>query len=417
MKKKVIYGLCFLTFLWGCNSADKHNHSEHRHSQHEHSHDGHDHSNEGHTHKHGEHDHSHEGHNHSHERHSHSHEGLEGEEIIFTPTQAKAAGIVVTTVTPTEFSQVIKVSGQILPASGDEVTVPATSNGIVSFYRSAISEGLSVRSGESLLAISGKGLTDGDPIARAKATFLIAEKEYERANTLINDKLISQREYNEIKLAYENAKIAYDGSAKRITDKGTDIVSPISGFIKSRLVSEGEYVTEGQPLFTVTQNRKLQLRADVSERYFSSLKSITSANFKTPYTDKTHKLSDLNGRLLSYGKSAGNEQFHIPINFEFDNVGDIISGVYVEVFLLGKARQHVISIPATALTETLGLYYVYIQLDEEGYQRKEVKLGESNGELVEILSGLKTGDRVVTKGANHIKLAAASSSIPHGHEH
>jgi multidrug efflux pump subunit AcrA (membrane-fusion protein) len=70
------------------------------------------------------------------------------------------------------------------------------------------------------------------------------------------------------------------------------------------------------------------------------------------------------------------------------------------------------------LTEEQGIYYVYLQLDEEGYAKQEVTLGTDNGEFVQITSGLKNGDRLVTKGAMHIKLASASNAIPaHSHEH
>jgi multidrug efflux pump subunit AcrA (membrane-fusion protein) len=59
-----------------------------------------------------------------------------------------------------------------------------------------------------------------------------------------------------------------------------------------------------------------------------------------------------------------------------------------------------------------------VQLDKEGYQRREVTLGGSDGQRVEIKSGLKEGEKVVTKGAIHVKLASASNAIPaHTHEH
>lgn len=68
--------------------------------------------------------------------------------------------------------------------------------------------------------------------------------------------------------------------------------------------------------------------------------------------------------------------------------------------------------------EEQGLYFVYLQLDEEGYKKQEVTLGASNGKKVQILTGLKAGDRVVTKGAYQVKLASASNAIPaHSHEH
>ena len=77
-----------------------------------------------------------------------------------------------------------------------------------------------------------------------------------------------------------------------------------------------------------------------------------------------------------------------------------------------------ISVPLSALTEEQGIHYLYIRVDEEGYRKQEVTLGESDGERVEILSGIKKGDDVVVKGAMQIKLASASNAIPaHNHEH
>ena len=53
-----------------------------------------------------------------------------------------------------------------------------------------------------------------------------------------------------------------------------------------------------------------------------------------------------------------------------------------------------------------------------GYKKQEVTLGADNGKEVQILSGLKAGDKVVTKGAYQVKLASASNAIPaHSHEH
>lgn len=415
MKRYFIYALCLLAFSWGCNSAAKQD-VKHEH-EHEHAHEGHNHDHEGHDHSHEGHDHDHEGHDHDHEGHEgHDHGGAHENEILFTTEQAKAAGVEVVTVSPVAFGQVIKTSGQVLSATGDEITVPATTTGLVSFYRAGVNPGLAVRAGEALLGISSRKMLDGDPMQKAQAAFQIAEKEFKRAETLIKDKLISQKEYNEIKLTYENARIAYEASAGKQSEKGTNVTAPISGFIKNKFVNEGEYVTAGQPLFTITQNRRLQLRADISESHYKDLKTITSANFKTPYDATLYKLEALNGRLVSYGKSAG-ETFFIPVFFEFDNIGDILPGAYAEVYLLGQPRKEVLAVPASALTEEQGLYFVYVQLSDEHYEKREVKPGASDGERREILAGLANGEKVVSKGAYHIKLSTASASIPHGHEH
>lgn len=431
MKKYIIYFACLLAVVWGCNSKQKtDNHEGHNHESHaghghshaegeacDHDHD-HDHSHEGeeHTHAEGEectHDHGHDHSGHGHETEGTSH----SDEILFTPEQAKTAGLEIRTVKPTTFHQVIKTSGQILSAQGDEVTISATSSGIVSFNKASLNEGMAVRGGESLVSISSRNIVDGDPSVRAKTSYNIAQREFQRAESLIEDKLISQKEYNEIKLNYENAKVSYQAIGQRTTARGISISTPISGFVKTKLVNEGQYVEVGQPLMTVTQNRKLQLRADISERYYRNLGNITLANFKTPYDKTIYRLSELNGRLVSFGKSANSQEYYIPVNFEFDNIGQIISGSYVEVYLLGQPRENIITIPVSSLVEEQGLYFVYLQVHDDAYKKQEVILGTSDGENIEILSGVKPGDKVVSKGAFHVKLASASSAIPHAHEH
>lgn len=169
---------------------------------------------------------------------------------------------------------------------------------------------------------------------------------------------------------------------------------------------------------SVTQNRKLFLRADVSEKYYPYLHTIGSANFCTPYNNKVYALKELNGRLLSYGKASGGNGYYVPVTFEFDNKGDVIPGSFVEIYLLSSPMENVISLPRTALTEEQGSFFVYLQMDEEGYKKQLVALGADNGEKVQILSGVEAGDKVVTQGAYQVKLAGASNAIPaHSHEH
>ena len=64
-----------------------------------------------------------------------------------------------------------------------------------------------------------------------------------------------------------------------------------------------------------------------------------------------YELKALNGKLLSFGKAAGDNSFYVPVTFEFDNKGEVIPGSFVEVFLLSSVMENVISLPRTALTE------------------------------------------------------------------
>lgn len=395
----------------GCNFGQK---KDNQHSQDKHEHvdgDGHDHSeSDGH-------DHSKDGNHSEDDGHGHGKESGSIEEIVFSKEQAKLVGLTTETVSPGTFYQAIKTSGQIQASQGNEVVIAATSNGIVSFTNPSITDGTAISAGQSVVTISAKKLLEGDPAAKAKIAYDIALKEYQRAEGLVKDQIISAKEFEQVKLRYETAKTAYEAQASNITASGVSVTSPISGYIKNRLVAQGEYVSVGQPIATVSQNKRLQLRAEVSENNFKMLKSISSANFKPAYDNIVYKLSDLNGRLLSYGKSSGDQTFYIPVTFEFDNIGDIIPGAFTEVYLLSSPQENIISVPISSVTEEQGLNFVYLRLDEEGYKKQEVTLGQNNGERVQILSGLNKGDKVVVKGVYQVKLAATSSVMPEGHSH
>ena len=340
-----------------------------------------------------------------------------GDEIFFSKEQSEAVGLVVQSIKPELFHEVIRTSGQIQAAQGDEATVVATTNGIVSFPGQSVIEGSAVTRGGTIVTVSAKNLYEGDPVAKAKIAYETALKELKRSEGLIKDKIISAKEFEQTRMRYENARTVYEAQAANVTVAGVKVTSPISGYVKSRLVGEGEYVSVGQPVAVIAQNKRLQLRADVSENYFNALRKITNANFVVSYNNEVYKLSDLNGRLLSFGKASDKTSFYIPVIFEFDNRGDIIPGSYVEVFLLATPENDVLSIPTSALTEEQGVYFVYIQVGEEEFLKREIVVGASNGEKVRVLSGLKPGDKIVIKGAYQVKLAANSSVVPEGHGH
>ena len=440
MKKIFFMGVMGMFLLGSCSSNSGHSHEGHNHDheghnhateEHAHSHEGHSHEHEGHNHEGHNHEaeaHNHEGHNHeaeahnhdAHEGHDHDHghaHGTNPDEIMLAPAKAKAAGVVSEIIQPKPFRQIIKASGEVQAAQGNESIVVANVSGIVSFQRS-VTEGMQVGKGATLMSISASKLQDGDPAERARIAYEAAKADFDRASRLVESQIVSQKEFNAIKEKYENAKLAYEALAKNQTKHGVSVTSPMGGYIKNLLVKEGDYVSVGQPLATVTQNNRLFLRADVSERYYKYLNGITSANFKTPYDNQVYELEALNVKLLSYGKSSGAGSFYVPVTFSFDNKGDIIPGSFVEIFLLSKQMEDAIVLPVEALTEEQGLYFIYIQNCEESYKKQEVKLGASNGKEVQILSGVHPGDKVVVKGAYHVKLASASNALPaHSHEH
>ena len=178
------------------------------------------------------------------------------DEIVIDAKQAKASGIVVETVVPGEFSGVIPCGGKILAAQGDEATVVATVAGIVRPVR-GMAEGSPVGKGAAVFTISSDKLQD-DPARQAAIAYQRAKNEYERAAKLVKDKIVTQKDFNAIRADYEAAKAAYEAFAQGGgSQPGVAVKSPIGGYVKACLVKEGDYVSVGQPMMTVTQTRSL----------------------------------------------------------------------------------------------------------------------------------------------------------------
>ena len=399
----MLAGACSLLLLWSCNTG--HNHGtgqDHDHGTH--SEEIHDHA--------GEDLHDHEAEHGAEEAHAgHS------DEIVIAPEKAVAAGIEAETVQPGTFAGVIRTGGQILPAIGHEKTVVASSDGIVAFAGNYF-EGETVSKGQPLFSILSCNIQDGNRIGKARIAYETAKAEYERASGLVDSRIVSQKEFIRIKEEYENARMAYEALKPNADGSGVQIEAPISGYIESIFAGEGDFVSMGTPLACVSDDTRLVLKADVSQRYYSLLHEISSANFSTQYDTEAIDIESLGGKLLSAGRSSTDSAYYIPVTFEFDNKAGIIPGCFAEVWLKTAERHDVLSVPVSAITEEQGIHFVYLKLDESCYRKQEVTLGESDGIRTEILSGLKAGDAVVVKGAYNVKLAGASNIIPaHTHNH
>lgn len=320
------------------------------------------------------------------------------------------------------FSEVVKTSGQILAAPGDEAVLTAQISGIISFSGENYVVGSAVGAGATLFTVKSNEVVQsnlGAAVTQAGNDLATAKKNFERAAELVKDKIISEKEFLETKRQLENAQtqLANVSVSKNFNRNRQSVGAPISGFLKNVLVENGQFVQAGQALATISKNKRLMLRADVSQKYFPKLASFTAANFKTADGGQVFSTRNLNGRVVSTGKSAEAGSPFLPIHFEIDNVGNFVPGSVVEVFLQSGAKPALV-IPASALLEEQGIFYAYVQMEGESFQKRELKIGASDGLNVQVLSGIAEGERVVTKGAYQIKLSTASGTMPaHGHEH
>lgn len=348
-------------------------------------------------------------------------ESTESGDISYLKEQAWKVDFANIAVKKQTFNDVIKTSGQILSAPGDEMIVTAKASGVVIFAGKNTIVGSAVSAGNSLFTITGADMTENNidaSVNEARNNFLKAKSDYERSKLLVADKIVSEKDHQQLKLQFENAQRAYSTVSKNYSSKGQNILSPMSGFVKDILVTEGQYVAAGTPLATISKNKRLLIQANVSQSYFNRLPSITSANFKTPQSEIVYNTSDLDGKIVSYGKSASANSPFIPVTFEVNNTGQLISGSIIEVYLKSSPILDALIIPTSSLIEEQGTFYVYVQTGGESFQKREVKLGASDGLQVQVLSGIQENERVVTKGGYQIKLSSASGALPaHGHEH
>lgn len=388
MKIRPIYVLLMTALLAGCGGG--------------HDHEGHDHEAEGH-------DHESELH-HDEEGEEHHHEGA----ITLDAKQAELFGVVSEKLLPGDFSEVIRVSGVIEPASTDRVTLSATRSGIFTLAR-GVTVGSAVAAGTSIGSISSKGLQGGDPNAVAAATVVAAKKEVDRLAPLYKDGLVTEAAYNEAVKNYNEAKAAQGG----VAGGSGSVTSPTGGTLSELFVSSGQYVEVGAPVALVVKSSRLTLRADVPERYITSVPSFVSANFRPDCSKKTFRLKDLGGKPLSSGSVNPVRNGYVPVYFSFDGNGEIIPGTFAEIFLTGMVRQGVLSIPREALIEMQGNHYAYVRVHghKNTFEKRLVKTGASDGIKVEVLDGLSSGDEVIVKGASVVRMAETSAIAPPGHSH
>ena len=319
------------------------------------------------------------------------------------------------------FGQVIKTTGLIKPAIGDEMMVTAQMSGVIKLTANEISEGLNVKNGQQILSISATSLAEnnmGVKYAEARNNYERAKADYERTKELAAQKIVSEKDLLAAKNNYENAAAVYNNLNSNFNTGGQMVKSPINGFIRKLFVENGSFVEAGSPLFSVSQNKTLLISANVQQKYLPELGSINNANFKTP-DGSLFQMDQLNGRILAFGKSANTDNYLIPLTIQVDNKGTLVPGSFVEIYLKTETNQNALVAPNSALLEDQGNFYVWVQINPELFEKREVKIGNTDGYETEILKGIAQTDRIVTSGAIMIKLAQSTGTLDahSGHVH
>lgn len=375
MRKSILMILCAILFVACHNHNHNHNHNHEQNENHE------------------EHD-SHEGHN---------HEIEDSDEIVISPQKANQLGIVSSEIVAKDFVECIPSYGIIETGSEGKISLVAKSSGIIHWIGGKPSSGKAYTKDQKIASLSSKDLIENNSETAAQNNYELAKKQYQRAIKLKEDKIISEREFLEIEANYLNAQNA----AANLSEDGVIITSPSNSSIEEIYKNEGDYCLEGEIIASLIVGHQAILKSYLTIDQKDA--KILNADFIIG--NKLYSTSSL--------KSISNtiQGSNIPVYFDFINEDNIPIGSYVETYLYSKTKHNTISVPLTALCEEQGDYFVYIQLDEECYTKQKVILGSKNASEVEILSGIKSGDRVVISGAFQVKLSKAAVIPGHSHNH
>jgi cobalt-zinc-cadmium efflux system membrane fusion protein len=341
--------------------------------------------------------------------------------IRFTKEQAWRSEFAVILLSPTPFTGIIKAGGEILAMPGEKQFIHARTTGIVQYSKNDLVAGGDIRAGEEMMTIQGQDLARENiavDYAEAEIRFMQSSSEYQRRLKLFGENAISERQFIETRSSYITDSIKYYNLRQSYKSGGMKIISPIAGHIHELKVSQGEFVSTGQLIATVSSDRRLLLRADVPQQYFHRIHDIVTCNFRTSYHKDVWDVKDLDGKLLAIGSSVAENNQYLPVYFEAQNNGQLLEGAFAEFYLKTRPILDCIVIPVEAVLEEQGKYYVFVQTSGEMFRKQEIALGDLDGVKYLVDSGLSAGDRVVTQGNMLLKTASMSTALPgDSHQH
>lgn len=400
--RKIFFILAIVAVsFYGCGENAGHGDHDHDHD-HEHEVVAHD--------EHDEHD--------DHEHEGHSHEGA----ITFSEEQMEKVDFAVEPCVVAPFGQVIKVTGQLSSLPSGARTVSSRSDGIVSFPSNNIVEGSKVTAGQLLFYVDASAMSDNNlsvRYAEAENEYIRTKAEYERKQALAADRIVSESELLSAKADYSNAEVVYNNMKSNFPSGRQSVTAPVSGYIEHINISNGQHVNAGETLLSIVSEKSLYVRAEVPARYANDIANIKSANFRLLSSNKTYTLEELKGKVVAYGHGVDVDHPLLPVIFQIENPGDLLPGGFVEAYIYTKGGKDVITVPAGAIVEEMGAYFVFVQLHEEMFGKVAVTLGATDGVRTEITSGLNGKETVVTRGAIYVKLSQGGGTVDAhaGHVH
>jgi multidrug efflux pump subunit AcrA (membrane-fusion protein) len=250
---------------------------------------------------------------------------------------------------------------------------------------------------------------DAAEVKRAQAALEDAQQKYERSRSLFDEGLISKWTYDEAEANYKSAKAAYDLARQSVENlraelqakraglrlaekKLSDAVirAPFAGHVKARMVTQGQYLRVQTPVMVIVNTDPLRVRLKVPEKVAGWI----SVEQPVSVTVEAYPGRTFTGTVSRMSPSVDTETRTLELEALLRNGEGLLKpGFFARATIASGQMESVLTVPHDAVRYVFGVYKVYT-VDGKTLKEQEIKLGERNGDEVEVVEGLKDRQRI-----------------------
>ena len=249
-------------------------------------------------------------------------------------------------------------------------------------------------------------------VQNAKAGAELAQAEFARIKSLLDQRVVSQSEYDQRRTQAEAARQQYEAAKNGAAQQyqmlqaararvalarkavgDTVIRAPFSGAVAQRLVGVGDYVTRGAKVAVVVRVNPLRVQLTVPEQFISAIGVGQPVNFEVD----AYAGRQFQGTIKFVSPALQADQRALTIEATVPNPNGVLKpGLFATARIEQPAKTPGVLVPAAAIQVTSGTSRVYVVTGDH-VEERIVTTGETVGDRVEITKGLKAGERVATK--------------------
>ena len=246
-------------------------------------------------------------------------------------------------------------------------------------------------------------------VLQAKATLEQNELNFQRMDALYKQNAVSAHTLDSARtqrdLALGGVRAA-QGNLILLKTRldNANILSPLNGVVIRRHVQAGAFSKAGAAIFTVADVSTLLAKAVVGEAQIAELTLGKSVNVKVDAL----KGQEFKGRVTRLSPAASVPTRTFTAEVSIPNPGEQIKvGMFANADIVGQERKNVLAVPESALVMREDQKTVFVVAEENRVVQKVLKLGDAAGGYVEVLSGVKEGERIIVAGQHKLKDGAS----------